>query len=58
MKLNQPIYYLTSDLRKMIESDFEFVKDITWYKIFKDPSTNMYWRLDTQSSKGCELGGI
>mgnify|MGYP006109910763 CR=1 FL=1 len=47
MKLNKPIYYLTSELKQMVDKDFEFVQDIPWYKVFKDPKTDEYWRLTT-----------
>ena len=47
MKLNNSIYYLSSELRQMVERDFDFVKDISWFKIFKDPTTDEHWRLST-----------
>lgn len=38
---------MTSDLRQIVEKDFEFVQDIPWFKIFKDPKNEEYWRLST-----------
>ena len=47
MNLDKPIYYLTCDLKQTVEKNFEFIQDISWFKIFKDPKTNEFWRLNT-----------
>lgn len=41
------MYYLTRELKQMVDNDFEFIQDIPWYTIFKDPKTDEYWRLTT-----------
>lgn len=46
LESNNSIYYLTTELREIVERDFVFVENISWFKIYKDPLTGEHWRID------------
>lgn len=45
MELDKPIFYLTEELRELVESELEFVREIPFFKVYRDPETGQYWRV-------------